>query len=252
MALPRFHCPVSADVAGRPVPGTSFTLPDEAAHHAARVLRLAVGDEVLLFDGAGREYRAVLSEIGKRDARVDVLEETGTDRESRLTLTLYQALQSADKMDYTVQKAVELGVARIVPVDSRRSVVRLSGERAAKRVAHWQGVAVSACEQCGRNKVPEVAPIASLAAALGEPASAHGPRLRLMLDPLGGTTLDQLPPGEQIDLLVGAEGGLDPEEEAAARAAGFVGLRLGPRVLRTETAALTALAALHALRGDFR
>lgn len=246
MALPRFHCP---DPEGRLVAGATFDLPAEAAHHAVRVLRLAVGDGLLLFDGAGREFAAVLSEIGKRDARVTVGEATGADRESRLDVTLYQALQSGDKMDYTVQKAVELGVGRIVPVDSRRSVLRLSGERAAKRVAHWQGVAVSACEQCGRTRVPEVAPIAPLAQALG--GEAGGERLRLLLDPEGGITLDQLPPGSRIDLLVGAEGGLDPEEEAAARAAGFIGLRLGPRVLRTETAALTALAALHAVRGDF-
>lgn len=246
MALPRFHCP---DPEGRLVAGATFDLPAEAAHHAVRVLRLAVGDGLLLFDGAGREFAAVLSEIGKRDAWVAVGEATGADRESRLDVTLYQALQSGDKMDYTVQKAVELGVGRIVPVDSRRSVLRLSGERAAKRVAHWQGVVVSACEQCGRTRVPEVAPIAPLAQALG--GEEGGERLRLLLDPEGGVTLDQLPPGSRIDLLVGAEGGLDPEEEAAARAAGFIGLRLGPRVLRTETAALTALAALHAVRGDF-
>lgn len=246
MALPRFHCP---DPEGRLVAGATFDLPAEAAHHAVRVLRLAVGDGLLLFDGAGREFAAVLSEIGKRDARVAVGEATGADRESHLDVTLYQALQSGDKMDYTVQKAVELGVGRIVPVDSRRSVLRLSGERAAKRVAHWQGVAVSACEQCGRTRVPEVAPIVPLAQALGGEES--GGRLRLLLDPEGGVTLNQLPPGSRIDLLVGAEGGLDPEEEAAARAAGFIGLRLGPRVLRTETAALTALAALHAVRGDF-
>lgn len=246
MALPRFHCP---DPEGRLVAGATFDLPAEAAHHAVRVLRLAVGDSLLLFDGAGREFAAVLSEIGKRDARVAVGEATGVDRESRLDVTLYQALQSGDKMDYTVQKAVELGVRRIVPVDSRRSVLRLSGERAAKRVAHWQGVAVSACEQCGRARVPEVAPITPLAQALG--GEERGERLRLLLDPEGGITLGQLPPGSRIDLLVGAEGGLDPEEEAAARAAGFIGLRLGPRVLRTETAALTALAALHAVRGDF-
>jgi 16S rRNA (uracil1498-N3)-methyltransferase len=152
-------------------------------------------------------------------------------------------------MDYTIQKAVELGVRHIVPVESRRSVMRLAGERAGKRVAHWQGVVASACEQCGRNQVPLVAPLEKLENWLARPAPAG---LRLMLAPDAEQTLVALPPATEIQLLIGSEGGLDPQEMIAARQAGFQAVRLGPRVLRTETAGLAALAAMQALWGDFR
>jgi 16S rRNA (uracil1498-N3)-methyltransferase len=152
-------------------------------------------------------------------------------------------------MDFTIQKAVELGVRDIVPVESRRSVLRLAGERAAKRVAHWQGVVASACEQCGRNQVPLVAPLEKLESWLARPASGI---LRLMLAPDAGQTLVDVAPAGEVQLLIGAEGGLDPQEMIAAQHAGFRAVRLGPRVLRTETAGLAALAALQALWGDFR
>jgi 16S rRNA (uracil1498-N3)-methyltransferase len=152
-------------------------------------------------------------------------------------------------MDFTIQKAVELGIADIIPVDSRRSVIRLAGERAVKRVAHWQGVATSACEQCGRNRVPLVAPLEKLEHWLSRPAR---PGLRLMLAPDAEQSLVDLPPAKEVQLLIGAEGGLDPQEMIAAKQAGFQAVRLGPRVLRTETAGLAALAALQALWGDFR
>jgi 16S rRNA (uracil1498-N3)-methyltransferase len=166
-----------------------------------------------------------------------------------LSVTLVQAVQAGDKMDFTIQKAVELGIKDIVPVDSRRSVIRLSGERAGKRVAHWQGVAAAACEQCGRNQVPNVAPLEKLENWLAKPAHEG---LRLMLMPDAENTLASLPPVENVQLLIGAEGGLDPQEVIAARQAGFQAVRLGPRVLRTETAGLAALAAMQALWGDFR
>ncbi len=171
------------------------------------------------------------------------------ERESKLVLRLVQAVQAGEKMDFTIQKAVELGVAEIAPVDSRRSVIRLAGERAAKRVAHWQGVAASASEQCGRNQVPLVAPLEKLEHWLARPAR---PGLRLMLAPDAEHSLADLPPAREVQLLIGAEGGLDPQEVIAAKQAGFQAVRLGPRILRTETAGLAALAALQALWGDFR
>jgi 16S rRNA (uracil1498-N3)-methyltransferase len=169
--------------------------------------------------------------------------------ESPLSITLVQALQAGDKMDFTIQKAVELGVRDIVPVESRRSVLRLAGERAAKRVAHWQGVVASACEQCGRNQVPLVAPVEKLENWLARPANGV---LRLMLDPEAEESFASIRPEGAVQLLIGAEGGLDPQEMIAARQAGFLAVRMGPRVLRTETAGLAALAVMQALWGDFR
>jgi 16S rRNA (uracil1498-N3)-methyltransferase len=171
------------------------------------------------------------------------------ERESPLAITLVQALQAGDKMDFTIQKAVELGVRHIVPVESRRSVLRLAGERAAKRVAHWQGVVASACEQCGRNQVPLVAPLEKLENWLARPAPGV---LRLMLAPDAERTLASIRPAGEVQLLIGAEGGLDPQEMIAAKSAGFQAVRMGPRILRTETAGLAALAAMQVLWGDFR
>lgn len=243
MTFPRFFCP------GPLAPGAVLALPEGAAAHAARVLRLAAGDAVTLFDGRGGEYAARIAAVRKAAVDAEVLAFRERECESPLAIRLVQALQAGDKMDLTVQKAVELGVAAILPVASRRSVVRLDGERAARRVAHWQGVAVAACEQCGRNRVPEVAAIEPLDRWLARPAAAP---LRLMLSPAAELTLQALPPARSLELLIGAEGGLDPREVEMAEAAGFVGVRLGPRVLRTETAGLAALAAIQTLWGDFR
>lgn len=244
MNFHRFFCP------GELAAGMTVALPEAAARHAARVLRLGVGEPLTLFNGEGGEAEARIAAVRKDEVMAEVLARREIERESPLAVTLVQALQSGDKMDLTVQKAVELGVAAIQPVASRRSVVRLAGERAARRVEHWRGVAASACEQCGRNRVPAVAPIAELDAWLAQPARPGV--LRLMLSPQAALTLDRLPPAAAVELLVGAEGGLDPREADAAAAAGFVGVRLGPRVLRTETAGLAVLAALQALWGDFR
>ena len=243
MTSPRFFCPLPL------VSGACVDLPESAARHAARALRLGPGDAVVLFDGGGGEYACRIVEVTRRGVTVEVGEHSARECESPLQLTLVQALQSGDKMDFTVQKAVELGVSHVVPVESRRSVLRLAGERAAKRVAHWQGVVASACEQCGRNQVPLVAPVEKLENWLSRPS---GGVLRLMLSPDAEGTLVDLPPAKDVQLLIGAEGGLDPQEELAARQAGFVPVRMGPRVLRTETAGLTALAVLQALWGDFR
>ncbi len=246
MNLPRFFCPLALSA------GVSVDLPESAARHAARVLRLRSGDDLTLFDGRGGEYAARIAQVERDRVRVDVLAWDARECESPLALTLVQALQAGEKMDLTVQKAVELGVGRIVPVLARRSVVRLDGARAVRRVEHWRGVAASACEQCGRNRVPEVAELQGLERWLAQPAPAGA--LRLMLAPGAGHTLATLAPpaaGSPIELLIGSEGGLAPEEMHAAAQAGFVAVRLGPRVLRTETAGLAALAAIHARWGDF-
>ncbi|MRD73895.1 16S rRNA (uracil(1498)-N(3))-methyltransferase [Rhodocyclus tenuis] len=246
MNSPRFYCPEAL------ASGENLALPDDAARHAVRALRLRVGDSLCLFDGAGGEYAARIVSIDRAHVRVEVGTHLADERESPLAITLVQALQSGDKMDLTVQKAVELGVARIQPVLSRRSIVRLDGERAARRVEHWRGVVASACEQCGRNRLPAVDELHGLERWLVQPAAA-GVR-RLMLAPGAAHTLASLPApqaGERIELLIGAEGGLAPEEMRAATLAGFVGVRLGPRVLRTETAGLAALAAMQCLWGDF-
>jgi 16S rRNA (uracil1498-N3)-methyltransferase len=243
MSAPRFHVAVAL------TPGARLALPESAAHHAARVLRLRVGDRVTLFDGRGGEYAATITAVDRRAVEVELGAARAIERESPLAVTLVQAVSSGERMDLTIQKAVELGVAGIQPVTSERSVVRLAGERAERRAAHWQQIAISACEQCGRNRVPEVRPLAPLAAWLAtSPPAAQ----RWLLWPEAGTGLRDLPrPEAAIELLVGPEGGLTESEAERARAAGFRPLRLGPRVLRTETAAPALLAALQALWGDF-
>ncbi len=251
MSNPRFFIPATLAVA-------SLVLPEAAAHHAARVLRLRGGDAVTLFNGQGGEYAARITVIGKHEVTVAIERHDPVERESPLQLTLVQAVSSGERMDLTIQKAVELGVSRIVPVESERCVVRLKGERAAKRVAHWQQVAISACEQCGRNRIPEVSMISPLDVWLAvDEVDRVGNRrssdaLRWVLLPGADTTLRDLPrPQTPIELLVGPEGGLTEAEADATRRAGYQPVRLGPRVLRTETAAPALLAALQALWGDF-
>ena len=246
MTFPRFHCPVPITV------GATIDLPENAARHAGRVLRLRAGDGIVLFDGKGGEYSARIAAVERSNVAADVLDWHDVDREAPIGVTLVQALQSGDKMDMTIQKAVELGAVGVVPVASRRSVLRLEGERAAKRVEHWRGVAVAACEQSGRNRVPEIAGLETLDRWLNRPKPANV--MRLMLAPGADATLAALPrPASEmrIELLIGAEGGLAPEELEKAVHAGFVGIRLGPRILRTETAGLAALTAMQCLWGDF-
>ena len=246
MNSPRFYCPLSL------VAGTNVCLPEGAARHAARVLRLRVGDAITLFDGTGGDYGARIATIERERVSVDLLEWREAECESPLFITLVQALQAGEKMDLTVQKAVELGVARIVPLVSRRSVVRLEGERAVRRVEHWRGVVTSACEQSGRNRVPEVSTLEGVERWLVRTPPVGC--LRLMLAPEAKLSLAHLTPparNRPIELLIGAEGGLAPEEMELAALAGFVAIRLGPRILRTETAGLAALAALQCLWGDF-
>ncbi len=246
MNSPRFYSPETLSV------GASVALSESAARHAARVLRLREGDELILFDGRGGEFLARIDRCGKDEVLAELLTWRDNECESPLDVTLVQALQSGEKMDLTVQKAVELGAKRIVPVASKRSVVRLEGERARRRVEHWRAVAASACEQCGRNRLPEISELENLRQWLARPAD--GGVLRLMLDPRSANTLQTLvrpDGGQRVELLIGPEGGLAPEEESMAVEAGFAGIRLGPRVLRTETAGLAALAAIQCLWGDF-
>ena len=223
------------------------SLPEALAHHAARVLRLRDGDPVILFDGRGGERGAILR-IRGRDVSVDLGEWLDIERESPLRVVLVQALASGDKMDWIVQKAVELGVEAVVPLQAERSVLRLSGERGDRRVEHWRQIAVSACEQSGRNRVPAVGALRALREYLAEATQAA----RLMLDPQCGERLSELPrPAGALHILIGPEGGWSDAELALCRAAGCRGVGLGPRVLRTETAGLATLAAMQALWGDF-
>jgi len=243
MNLPRFYCREALS------PGAHVELPEPVARHAVRVLRMPPGAPMVLFDGRGGQYLAHIERIERDRVYAELAGWQDVECESPLSITLVQALQAGDKMDFTIQKAVELGVRDIVPVESRRSVLRLAGERAAKRVAHWQGVVASACEQCGRNQVPLVAPVEKMENWLARPANGV---LRLMLDPEAEESFASIRPEGAVQLLIGAEGGLDPQEMIAARQAGFLAVRMGPRVLRTETAGLAALAVMQALWGDFR
>ena len=231
------------------VEGGSVSLPEVAVAHLVRVLRLRPGDRVRLFNGDGNDYEAELESADRRGASARVLSRTAVDSESPLSITLAQGIARGEKMDLILQKATELGVARIAPIVTERTEVKLDAERADKRAAHWRGVIASACEQSGRARLPELAWPRSLGDFLAQESS----ELRLVLDPNESQTLAQVQPapGTKICLLVGPEGGLSERDLAAARAAGFGGLRLGPRILRTETAALAAIAGLNALYGDW-
>jgi len=239
--ISRFHFPGRLPEAGE------VALPEALAHHALRVLRLRDGEPMVLFDGEGGEVDARLVVRGKIGF-AQLGERRALDRESPLQVVLVQALASGDKMDWVVQKAVELGVAAIQPVQAERSVLRLSGERADKRIAHWQQVAVSACEQSGRNRIPQVHSLQPLAQWL---VSARGER-GYVLAPGGGTGFgSEAQPEGAVHVLIGPEGGWTEAELAACDAAGFRRVTLGPRVFRTETAGLAALAVLQAQWGDF-
>lgn len=240
--IPRFFCPFPLN------PGATVNLPADTAHHALNVLRIGAGDTALLFDGRGGEWQSILHPVGKRlQARLTAFSEA--TRESPLAITLVQSLPAADKMDWIVQKAVELGVSRIQPVAARRSLVKLAGPRAERRLAHWQAIVIAACEQSGRTQVPEVAPLLDLPNYLGQAATDNA--LRLICAPSAATALRQLPaPATPVSLLIGPEGGFEEAELRAAQAAGFQPVSLGPRVLRTETAGLAALAAMMTLWGD--
>ncbi len=230
--------------------GAVIELPEAAVAHLVRVLRMQAGDPVVLFNGDGCDYPAHLLSTSKRGAQAEVLERIALDNESPLQLTLAQGIARGEKMDLILQKATELGVARIAPVVTERTEVRLDAERSAKRLAHWRGVLLSACEQSGRARVPELLEPQSLANFAAGEAAGH----RFLLDPFAerGIADARVGAGDRITLLIGPEGGLSERDQLTLRAAGYIGLRLGPRVLRTETAGLAALAAFNTLFGDWR
>jgi 16S rRNA (uracil1498-N3)-methyltransferase len=241
MPFPRIHCDV------RLGPGAQFALAPEAAQHVSKALRLKVGDALTVFDGRGGEFEAVIQRIDRERVEVKVGPGRDVERESALAIGLAQGLPEADKMDWIIQKSVELGVAWIQPLVCDRSVVRLSGERAARREAHWRRVAVAACEQSGRNRIPEVRPTLGFQSWIATPTEMA----RWMLHPEGAPLAAHPAPVAAFELLVGPEGGLSDRERELALSRGCEPLALGPRVLRTETAPLAALAAIHALWGDF-
>lgn len=230
-------------------PGDEVALPEDAATHLVRVLRLREGEACVLFNGDGHDYAATLLAVGKREVRARIDARAAVDNESPLRITLLQGIARGEKMDWILQKGTELGVAAFVPVASERSEVRLDAERADKRVAHWRSVVRSACEQSGRARVPGVAAPRSLAAALD--ASPAG--TRYLLDPFAQQAIGtvQLDAAECV-LAIGPEGGWSPRDRGQLLDAGFIGVRLGPRILRTETAGIAAIAALQACCGDFR
>ncbi len=242
MPFPRIHCDV------RLGPGAQFALAPEAAQHVSKALRLKAGDSLTVFDGRGGEFEAVIQRVDRERVEVKVGPGRDVERESALSIGLAQGLPEADKMDWIIQKAVELGVAWIQPLVCDRSVVRLSGERAARREAHWRRVAVAACEQSGRNRVPEVRPTLGFQSWIAVP----GTMARWMLVPGATPIAAHASPPEPLELLVGPEGGLSEREHDLAVSRGCESVSVGARVLRTETAPLAALAAIHALWGDFR
>ena len=239
---------VSRVYAEVPVGGrVQLELTGTAANHVSRVLRLRPGDPLILFDGAGGEYTATVAALTRDAVQVTVGEYLDVTRESPLRVTLAQGISRGERMDVVVQKATELGVQRIVPVLAERTVVRLNYVQAANRLRHWRAIAIAACEQCGRNRLPEITSPMSLQDFL---VSDYPEGLRLVLSPEGGLTARELPASPAATLLIGPEGGLSDAERSAALAAQFTGMVLGPRILRTETAALAALAVIQQRLGD--
>ncbi|MDC7825681.1 16S rRNA (uracil(1498)-N(3))-methyltransferase [Pseudomonas sp. BLCC-B13] len=221
-------------------------LPEAQAHYIGRVLRHAAGDAVQLFDGSGQEYLGELIEVGKKAVRVELREQLAGQAESPLRIHLGQGLSRGERMDWAIQKATELGVGEITPIVSERCEVRLKDERADKRLAHWRQVAISACEQCGRSVLPVIhAPV-----TLAEWQAHVQAELKLVLHPVAAPLESHARP-HSLAFLIGPEGGLSEAEVAQAKAAGFHAARLGPRVLRTETAPVVALAVAQQLWGDF-
>lgn len=240
--MPRFYVDFALS------PDSVVELPDNVVRHL-NVLRVKNTEEIVLFNGNGKAYPALPEVLEKRRASVRILREEATDNESPLKITLVQAVSAAERMDFTLQKSVELGVAEIRPVISERCVVRLSGERAEKRVARWQEIVVSACEQSGRNIVPKVLPLTTYAQALQQ-LPQETTKLLMSLNRAQKLS-DVQPQSGKVVFMVGPEGGWTEKEEQQAFDAGFQSVTLGKRVLRTETASLAAIAAMQTLWGDF-
>ena len=240
--MPRFY------LADALQPGQNISLPENVIRHL-QVLRVREGEEITLFNGNGHSYPTRLLSLAKRQAVAEVLSEQTVDNESPLAISLIQAVSSGERMDFTLQKSVEMGVTEIFPVTSARSIVKLSGERAEKRQERWQEIVIAACEQCGRNRIPTVHPLLPLSQRLQQLPQSD---VRLLMGLHHPTSLKAIQPAPQrITLMIGPDGGWSPEEEAAAFQTGFQSILLGKRVLRTETAALAAIAAMQTLWGDF-
>jgi 16S rRNA (uracil1498-N3)-methyltransferase len=247
MANPRFYC--DPKISDKLALGAQVKLPESAAIHATRALRLGVGNQVILFNGDGQDYISELTHVTKNEVIAKILKAKTVENESPIKILLAQAISSGDRMDFTLQKAVEMGVTAIQPIASQRSIVKLSGERAEKRREHWQNVVNSACEQSGRAFVPQVANPMSLSDWLGANPDAE---TKITLSPTADITLKDLTaPSGTICLLVGAEGGLTEDEISLAATQGFKPIKLGKRILRTETAPLAAISAMQTLWGDF-
>ncbi len=228
-------------------PETELPLPPATAHRVREVLRARNGDALVLFDGKGGEYPATIQTCNRETVTVRLGPQLALERESPLQITLAQGIARGERMDYTLQKAVELGVTRIVPLATIRSQVKLTDERAGRRHLHWHAIVIHACEQCGRNRIPTLAPMTDVAAFAADDSAA----MRLILSPGAPHDLRaRIGQPSSFSLVIGPEGGLDPAEIAHLIAAGYQSVRLGPRVLRTETAALVALTTLQVLAGD--
>ncbi len=242
MRIPRLYLPVPLAV------GARAPLSAGAFNHAVRVLRLRAGAPVVLFNGSGGEFHGVLESVNRREAVVWVEAFFPREAEPPLQVSLAQCVSRGERMDYTLQKAVELGVAAVLPLISEHAIVSVGNkEHLARRLEHWRRIVIAACQQSGRNRLPPVHEPRALSAWL-----ADGPPsgLKLILDPMAACRLTELLPPPAITLLIGPEGGFSQAEITHAHAAGFIGVRLGPRVMRTETAGLAALAALQTLWGD--
>ncbi|HWJ93704.1 MAG TPA: 16S rRNA (uracil(1498)-N(3))-methyltransferase [Telluria sp.] len=240
--MPRFYCPQPLAT------GAIIDLPEAVARHL-HVVRMQPGDELTLFNGHGGEYQARVLALGKKSASAELVAFDPREAELPYRITLAQGLPEGSKMDWIIEKAVELGVGCIAPLAAQRSVVRLSGERAEKRQAHWQGVIEAASEQCGRNRLAQLEPVADLQRWLAQPAGGQ----RVLLSPRATQSLAgwaREAGAQDVTLVIGPEGGLSPQEEDAALAAGALPLSMGARVLRTETAGLAAVAALNAVWGQ--
>jgi 16S rRNA (uracil1498-N3)-methyltransferase len=227
--------------------GGSHVLEGSAANHIMRVLRLRDGDALTLFDGRGGEYGARITGFRKDSVQVEVQEHRDVERESKLNLTLAQGISRGERMDWVMQKATELGVMRIVPVITERTMVKLDERQSERKVEHWRGIVIAACEQSGRNRVPEIATPCAFHEVLRSPDEQGK---KLLLSPTGSLNARELALSGRAMLLVGPEGGLSPAEQELAVAAGFEQVRMGPRVLRTETAAIAALTILQHDFGD--
>lgn len=241
MRIPRIYTDSELTV------GTACELDEKAAQHVGRVLRMQPGQQLTLFNGDGRDYDATIRDASKKHVHVEISGATATTTESPLEIVLGQTLSKGDRMDYAVQKAVEMGVTRIVPLTTERCDVKLKGDREDKRLRHWQQVAISAAEQCGRARVPDILPVMSLSQWFEHSQTCD---LRLVLHHRTEQSLDTLAKPSSVALMIGPEGGLSPEEIEAAEQSGFLPVALGPRVLRTETAPVATIALCQWLWGD--